>query len=330
MNTKKSRHSLASGLWGWLKFSLVAGGLVWGALYLAFRFIGRVWLDVISLGPLGTAIAVAASLMGLGVVVELLRSGAAREDARLARERLARTEAAKATAETQRLLETKTRVQTNLTSSLNSIPGQAIADYRDAAEWLASTAHYARSAEDHFQESSYSPFWETVEHGYESLSNFRNAMVRVSDLAQAYSQGFTEIDVAFLESQELPTEFQRFPFEISESNLEPESLRIEEYLHSVVQQAQKDYSFASIYEQRRTTSAVIQGFGSLSSAIQYMSSSIASSLEECSQGISAAAAETNHLLDRAHGSGSDFRPNSISYEVRSIGRQLESVVSSLK
>lgn len=327
MSASKKRESFTSGIWGWMKFALITGGVVWGVLHLIVLVDGAL-PPFIPLNAFDSALAVFACIVGLGILVELLNFNTRKADERYERDKANRNNAEKEAAETKRQREQKNRVQSNHLSHLKSIPRRALNSYRDAAGWLAAATQYAQNAEDHFNESAYSPFWENVEHSYVSLSNFRNSMGAVSSFAQNYSETFAELDVTFLESQDLRTELEEFPFEIADSNLEVESLQVEAYIHSVVRQAQKDYSFASIYEQRRTTSAVIEGFGSLSSAIQSMSSSLTSSLQEYSRGISSPAAETNYLLDRAY--GSDFRPNSMSYEVRNIGKQLETVVSSLK
>ena len=60
-------------------------------------------------------------------------------------------------------------------------------------------------------------------------------------------------------------------------------------MHRIVRQAQKDFQFWTIFEQRKTNQLLVVGFGSLASAIAEMGSQIEMSLYELDLALSSSA-----------------------------------------
>lgn len=320
----KAKASLASGVRATIGWAVVLGAIASGIVALLPHIdgpdLGYSWKHW------GIGVALATLVMGLLVV--MLRYSA---DSDLERVAEAKAAAKKAEEERQKAakdLERRVAEQTRLVDQLNRLPGQALAHYRSAAEWVESAVVYVNRAKGHFADSKYSPFWESIEHTYSCLASFQTDMRRISACADQYIELVNEIDLAPVQKSGRSISFERFPEGMALEGLDQDVQRVEQAAQATVDEAHSDFQFASIYEQRRTTTAVIEGFGSLSAAIQGMSASITSTIEETARRTSQLSSRTNALLEEAQ--EPSWRPGTSNYELRSINQQLERAVRALK
>jgi hypothetical protein len=98
-----------------------------------------------------------------------------------------------------------------------------------------------------------------------------------------YQQQVQTIDrIAVKYQQGVPTLPMSMPsFSLPISQL-PDARPATTRLASLVRKAQKDFHFATIYEQRKTNRILIAGFGTLASAISELGDMISSSLDDLS------------------------------------------------
>lgn len=319
-----AKDALASGLRTTVGWAVVLGAFAAGVAALLPHIDGphapRTWKQC------GIAVALIILLLGLLIVIPryLVVSD---------RERVAEQEAAAKKAEEERQkaakdLERRVAEQTRLVDQLNRLPGQALAHYRSAAEWVESAVVYVNRAKGHFADSKYSPFWESIENTYSCLASFQTDMRRISACADQYIELVNEIDLAPVQKSGRSISFERFPEGMALEGLDQDVQRVEQAAQATVDEAHSDFQFASIYEQRRTTTAVIEGFGSLAAAIQGMSASITSTIEETARRTSQLSSRTNALLEEAQ--EPSWRPGTSNYELRSINQQLQRAVRALK
>lgn len=155
-------------------------------------------------------------------------------------------------------------------------------ELHEHAGWLVSTAVKLRQscsdhirsadaaldrAEDEFTERAFAPFWDAVESAVNDLAQTDEAIRGIGEKRTSY-----QADVGKLDS--LPP-----GFDVETASLS--SVRgIAERMHGIVRQAQKDFQFSTIFEQRKTNQLLVYGFGTLASAIAEMGSRLEMSLSE--------------------------------------------------
>jgi len=156
------------------------------------------------------------------------------------------------------------------------------------AVWLVSTAVEARQsaashasnadvaldrAEDEFAERAFAPFWDAVESAVNDLAQTDKAICGISANYTSY-----QADTGKLDSP-VPA------FDVETASL-PSVTSIAERMHRIVREAQKDFQFSTIFEQRKTNQLLVLGFGTLASAIGEMRSRIEMSLYELETALS--------------------------------------------
>lgn len=335
MTAKRSaKESLTSSLADALVFALVCGAVAAaigiGALFLTSEPpFGWVQAGVLA----GLVVGGGVMLLSVLIIVPKGLSAIAKERAQAkreakrdaaARERQAAAAKEQAQREQERLLLEQKRCLVQLTG----LPGAAVAHFRSSAEWAESAVVYVQRAQKHFADSKFSPFWEAIEATYVCLANFRGDVARLAACAEQYADYLEELDIELLDRSGVTVRLERFPDDLGLDQLREEAGVVEREAQAVVDRAQSDYHFASIYEQRRTTAAVIEGFESLSAAVSGMSAALSSSLDDVARRTEMSSARTNALLEEAN--APSFRPETNNSELRSINQRLGEVVRTLQ
>lgn len=105
-----------------------------------------------------------------------------------------------------------------------------------------------------FRERAFTPFWDSVENAVESLRNFDRRVDYISQSAKEYYGNLAGQEHTF------PT----FPLDSRDIPVPDVALK---RLSEIIAIAQRDFQFAHIFEQRRTTSAIVTGFRNTQEAI---------------------------------------------------------------
>jgi len=156
-------------------------------------------------------------------------------------------------------------------------------------------------ARKHFKDAAYSPFWHAIEQAYIALGDYNHNLEMIGELSQQYA---TKVH-AYRDmggSDALPV----FPVDLDAASATEAARKVSALFEEIVYQAQRDPVFAQIWEQRRTTAAVITGFASLEMAIDRMTGTLSSSisslsgeLQSLSSKVSGVSAEIQHASSRA-------------------------------
>ena len=122
-------------------------------------------------------------------------------------------------------------------------------------------------SEQLFKERAFTPFWDSIEEAADSLKRFRERVGHINTSAIEYYR--------LLEGRE--HSFPAFPVR---SDDVPNPDEIVQKLTQVIGIAHRDFQFASIYEQRKTTSAIVAGFRNMQEAITRLREDIVSAISE--------------------------------------------------
>ena len=158
------------------------------------------------------------------------------------------------------------------TDELASVEEKAISLFELMPALLAETAYHLDRAEHDFGARAFAPFWDSIEQAARSLGRFDENTRALGDASTRY-QGL----VAHYKGS--PPPFPVATTSISRLDL---AATLIGRMEGIVRGAQRDFQFASIYEQRKTNQILVAGFRSLAHALQGMSAQLATSLQELS------------------------------------------------
>ncbi len=160
---------------------------------------------------------------------------------------------------------------------------------------VANAEGWLDRAERDFSERAFAPFWDDVQNAIQNLACYQHGISQINRMAIEY------------EKHAADASFGVTPFSIPTHEL-PDHGPTTRRLTAVVRQAQTDFQFATIYEQRKTNQILVEGFGTLASAIYGVGDAISSSLSELSDNVHAslddllvATREQTELTRRATG-----------------------------
>jgi DNA repair ATPase RecN len=158
----------------------------------------------------------------------------------------------------QRMEQEKNNLKSIITSSENEF--NKLPNFIEDSKW------YLDKAEDEFSDGIFAPFWDAIESATNSLAAYHQNIDQLTKKTQDYNKRANQL-------------IEKVPeFKLPLGKL-PDARPTAERLAKIVRKAQKDFHFATIYEQRKTNQLLYQGFRSLGEAIYSIESEISSSLD---------------------------------------------------
>lgn len=127
-------------------------------------------------------------------------------------------------------------------------------------------------AESEYKDGAFAPFWDAIENATRSLAHFNLRINRILEYSNRYKD---EINILNSEPPHFNIEINTFPDATSTTNR----------IQSIVRLAQKNFQFATIYEQRKTNQILVAGFSSLGQALSEMGSLIETSMVSLSSSV---------------------------------------------
>ncbi|MDP2212119.1 MAG: hypothetical protein Q8J63_10330 [Candidatus Aquicultor sp.] len=149
----------------------------------------------------------------------------------------------------------------------------SVAVFESLPEKIIIAEYALDKAEEEFADNAFAPFWDAVEHAVIHLALFDQSSKEILSNYDRYKQ----------RRRELITTPPAFELNV---NTLPDASSTAERLRSIVRKAQKNFHFATIYEQRKTNQILVKGFQNLGEALGEMSCRIESSMAALSQSFS--------------------------------------------
>lgn len=125
------------------------------------------------------------------------------------------------------------------------------------------------TAEKEFMERAFAPFWDALEHATNFLGAYHQSIGEIKTAASNYEVRSSRLSVS------VPV------FDVPEAGM-PDARPLASRLSSLGRAAQKDFQFATIYEQRKTNQLLYSGFGTLAVGLEQMQYAITDALDELS------------------------------------------------
>jgi hypothetical protein len=204
-------------------------------------------------------------------------------------DKLRAAEQARRDAERARL-EEHARQQRELRGNLEELGRQSLVLFTSMPKTLVSAEQYLSRAEAEFQEHAFAPFWDAIENTVNTLGQFHSEAGQLRQLAEKY----VEVVKAY-EAAPPP-----FPLETTSITALRVSSGTTDRMQSVVRRAQRDFQFASIYEQRKTNQILVAGFGSLAQALEDMAYRITGAITTLANSVDALSATVAESIGDLH------------------------------
>lgn len=206
-----------------------------------------------------------------------------REDAeRAARE--AREERERRDRKERKEQEERERVarQEAIRRELQTLHSSSIDAFGRVPKALMSAEMLLDTAEKDFEENAFSPFWDDIEHAINKIGEASESVDSIKRSANRYKELAAKSE----------SRAQAFPVEVEEAQRLVVANETGQRLKAIVRVAQRNFQFASIYEQRKTNQILIAGFANLGDAItglgdhlSYAISEVGSSIEGVNRSI---------------------------------------------
>jgi methyl-accepting chemotaxis protein len=178
------------------------------------------------------------------------------------RERRAREEDRQREAEQER--------QTEYRSQLTVLGDESPGLFESVPRHLSTAEEQLDQAEIEFSERAFAPFWDSVEKAANALGCADKAIRDINDRVSRYSDLTRRCD------SPPPV----FPLTGASMAKLGAGTGTAERLKGVVRMGQRDFQFATIYEQRRTNRILVAGFTNLAQALDRMSWQIEASIQQ--------------------------------------------------
>lgn len=124
-----------------------------------------------------------------------------------------------------------------------------------------------------FQEGAFAPFWDAIEQATTSLAAFDESIRKITEKVSSYKNKLLTYQGPHPSLAFAPEHL-------------PDAAPTVEKLKGIVRQAQKDFHFATIYEQRKTNAILISGFSTLGQAIYDLGGRLDQSLRDLGSSVS--------------------------------------------
>lgn len=213
---------------------------------------------------------------GVGIVVWWFYPGIAKRRKAVKAEERALLAAAEMRAEADRVA--ALRVISEEKARQELLKSELLACVRDVmnrkariADALKGAASSLKRSQAEFAEGTFAPFWDEVAECVRQLATVQFEARGIADDARRHMDA----------SEGYDGPVPAFPVSLSTvEHAKERAGELEGECSLVIRRAQKNFQFATIYEQRKTNSILVQGFSSLSDAIGRLSSTMRSSFEE--------------------------------------------------
>jgi hypothetical protein len=153
-------------------------------------------------------------------------------------------------------------------SDMSALNENSLALFEKMPAIIRAAENHLDKAEVDFKENAFAPFWESIEKAANTLAQ--------------YYRSIRDIDTNFLNFKEKAKYYDGTPPKFPISTRAAKKMVVGKTtsirLQTLVRQAQKNFQFSMIFEQRKTNKLLVSGFKNLNNALDEMTQSITSAI----------------------------------------------------
>lgn len=163
---------------------------------------------------------------------------------------------------------------------------QSLVLFESMPKLLHSVEGYLDQAEAEFADGAFAPFWDCIENAATRLGLFDQGIRQIKDNSGRYSDLTRKYE-------EVPPRFPLAHESIPKLAVASTSA---ERMQAIVRKAQRDFQFATIYEQRKTNQILVAGFTNLAQALKDMTWQLGASINDLAQSVEGVASTLDESL----------------------------------
>ena len=260
------------------------GGVVGAIVGTGLGIFGVIDADGNTSGPIGFYAGAALGLVVAAAIVISSTSGTRRAGAAVAR------------AQAEQAAQSRTARRIGAENGLVYNAQRAVEAFEQLPRHLGSSQNHTRKAQHYYADGAFSPFWSAIESAYVDLGSYAEAVRQITNSAQSHPTHVADLVAAGGN----PGTLAIFPVNLDTNHTSQVLHDATADLASMVYQAQKVPVFAQIWEQRRTTAAVVAGFANLEQAVNRMSTSMSTAIGSLQSTLDSSGREVSTQLGRIH------------------------------
>lgn len=169
---------------------------------------------------------------------------------------------------------------------------QAVDSFKRMPSHLERAQKHRELAGKCYKDEAYSPFWSAIEKTYQALNEYRMEAEYIHERADEHRRLVTE----YVRLGGKDHSLADFPVALDAKRVLKNLRTASDDLETIVYEAQKHGTFATIWEQRRTTDTLIKGFVSLEAAVERMGSRMVDAVSKMADDSQLARRETQQAL----------------------------------
>ena len=147
---------------------------------------------------------------------------------------------------------------------------QALGIFESMPKHLESAEKWLDRAEADFSEGALAPFWDSVEQAAKCVARFHEGLGQIREKSSHYAQLVPRYE-------DVPPQFPLAPQSVERLGAGAATAR---RMRAIVRNAQRNFQFAMIYEQRKTNQILISGFTTLAQVMEGMASAVTASIRD--------------------------------------------------
>ena len=176
----------------------------------------------------------------------------------------------------------------------------SLSTFETIPKYLQATEEWLDVAESDFKDGAFAPFWDSIEKAAYILGEFDESVQKIKENSSKYPDFIRQYE-------DVPP-----PFPISNKSIEKINIgtTTAERMKTIVRKAQRNFQFATIYEQRKTNQILIAGFQTLAQALDQMTYQIADSINNLAGSIGSMTSTMNESLKSINANLGDMAKSS--------------------
>lgn len=160
-----------------------------------------------------------------------------------------------------------------LTNNLNALHASTISISNELPNVLNEASRWVQKAEHEYNSNAFAPYWDAIEQSTFYLGDFNNKTNQISNNATTYYQ-------------KLSGRRHTFPaFPVTKLSI-PDANSVVNEFQRVTRLGKTNFHFSNIWEHRSTRESIVQGFRTLSDAVDNLGYTIEASIQELQESIS--------------------------------------------
>ena len=211
----------------------------------------------------------------------------------------------------ERKMEREMELQKSLLHQIGVVNQKAIEISRNLPEHILKINDAIHSTQKLYDASLFAPFWDKIEHTVLLIENYYNDIKNISLASKEYIKLLSEYNG-------IAGKVEPFPFNsdfIAELDKRDD---INNSFNRVLQLAQSNINFASIYEMRKSNQLLTMGFTNLANAINGMSSSLSHQISSLQNNLRLIDTSISTMTDNISYSISDLSSSSSDYQSKIV------------